>query len=75
MIKKYIEQVISLFEDLFKKRDDNCSMPDKIKYYSFKSFLNNNIEKNDDENNNDIIVTDFFGKVSVCIKLSSWEIF
>ncbi len=66
--KKYIEQVISLFEDLFKKRDDkiNSSISDKIKD-SYKLFLNNNIEENDNENNNDIIVTNFFGKVSIYI--------
>ena len=66
--KKYIEQVISLFEDLFKKIDDkiNSSISDKIKD-SYKLFLNNNIEENDNENNNDIIVTNFFGKVSIYI--------
>ena len=66
--KKYIEQVISLFEDLFKKRDDkiNSSISDKIED-SYKLFLNNNIEENDNENNNDIIVTNFFGKVSIYI--------
>ena len=66
--KIYIEQVISLFEDLFKKRDDkiNSSISDKIKD-SYKLFINNNIEENDNENNNDIIVTNFFGKVSIFI--------
>ena len=67
--KKYIEQVISMFEDIFKTRDDkiNISLSDIIKN-SYQLFVNNKITENDTENNNnEIIVNNFFGKLSIFI--------
>ena len=64
--KKYIEQVISMFEDIFKKTDDkiNASIANIIKS-SYELFVNNSSAEND--NNNELIVVNFFGKVSLFI--------
>ncbi len=66
--KKYIEQVISMFEDIFKKRDDkiNASIANIIKS-SYELFVNNSSAENDNGNNNELIVVNFLGKVSLFI--------
>ena len=69
--KRYIEQVISMFEDIFKKRDDkiNASIANIIKS-SYELFVNNcsaENENDNDNNNNELIVVNFFGKVSLFI--------
>ena len=66
--KKYIEQVISMFEDIFKKRDDkiNASIANIIKS-SYELFVNNSSAENDNGNNNELIVANFLGKVSLFI--------
>ena len=64
---KFIEQVINMFEDIFKKKDENInkSITNIIKN-SYELFINNN-EENNDENNNEISVMNFFGKISLFI--------
>ena len=64
---KFIEQVINMFEDIFKKKDEdiNKSITNIIKN-SYELFINNN-EENNDENNNEISVMNFFGKISLFI--------
>ena len=65
--KIFIKQVIYLFEDIFKKRDDkiNTSITSIINN-SYELFINNNSGENDIENN-DLIVNNFFGKMSLFI--------
>ena len=64
---KFIEQVINMFEDIYKKKDEsiNKSITNIIKN-SYELFINNN-EENNDENNNEISVMNFFGKISLFI--------
>ena len=64
---KFIEQVINMFEDILKKKDENInkSITNIIKN-SYELFINNN-EENNDENNNEISVMNFFGKISLFI--------
>ena len=64
--KRYIEQVISMFEDIFKKRDDkiNASIANIIKS-SYELFVNNcsaENENDNDNNNNELIVVNFSEK-------------
>ena len=65
--KKYIEQVIYMFEDLYKKRDDKfkSSISNTI-IKAYESFINDNNEEkeNDSNNNNELIVANFFEKIS-----------
>ena len=69
---KYVEQVINMFEDIFKKKDDNIneSISDIINN-SYELFINNDNNNNNtldnDESNNDISVTNFFSKMSLFI--------
>ena len=66
--KKYIEQVINMFEDIFKKRDEKLNeLIANIINNSYELFVNNISSENDNENNNDLAVTNFFGKVSLFI--------
>ena len=67
--KKYIEQVINMFEDIFKKKDEKLnSLIANIINNSYELFVNNISNENDIENNNnDLVVTNFFGKVSLFI--------
>ena len=66
--KKYVGQVISMFEDIFKKRDDkiNALITKNIKY-AYELFVNNINQENYNEKNNDVIIANFFGKVSLFI--------
>jgi len=66
--KRYVEQVLNMFEDIFKKRDEklNSLIANLIKN-SYELFVNNINEENYNEKNNDIIITNFFGKVSLFI--------
>ena len=68
--KKYIEQVINMFDDIFQKKDEkiNSSITSIINN-SYELFINNNIsiENEKDENNKELIVTNFFGKMSIFI--------
>ena len=61
---KYIEQVISMFEDIFKKKDENI-------YTSIANIVNNSyelfIKNNNEEENEDLTVTNFFSKISLFI--------
>ena len=72
---KYVEQVINMFEDIFKKKDDNIneSISDIINN-SYELFINNDNNNNNtldnDESNNDISVTNFFSKMSLFIAIS-----
>ena len=68
---KYVEQVINMFEDLFKKKDENIneSISDIINN-SYELFINNDNNNNtldNDVNNNEISVTNFFSKMSLFI--------
>mgnify|MGYP006873023402 CR=1 FL=1 len=65
--KIFVKQVIYLFEDIFKKRDDkiNISITNIINN-SYELFINNNSGENDNENN-DLILNNFFGKMSLFI--------
>ena len=64
---KFIEQVINMFEDIFKKKDENINKSiTNIIQNSYELFINNN-EENNDENNNEISVMNFFGKISLFI--------
>ena len=66
--KKYIEQVITMFEDIFKKKDEKLnSLISNIINNSYELFINNISEENNGENNNELVVTNFFGKVSLFI--------
>ena len=64
--KKYVEQVINMFEDMFKKKDDKINS-------SITSIINNSYElfingtENDNETNSDLVVNNFFGKLSLFI--------
>lgn len=64
--KKYVEQVINMFEDIFKKKDDKINS-------SITSIINNSYElfingtENDNETNSDLVVNNFFGKLSLFI--------
>ena len=68
--EKYVEQVINMFEDIFKKKDENIneSISDIINN-SYELFVNNenNATIDNDENNNEISVTNFFSKMSLFI--------
>ena len=68
---KYVERVINMLEDIFKKKDDNIneSISDIINN-SYDLFINNDNNNNtleNEENNNDISVTNFFSKMSLFI--------
>ena len=67
---KYVEQVINMFEDIFKKKDENIneSISDIINN-SYELFINNdnNNTLDNDVNNNEISVTNFFSKISLFI--------
>ena len=69
---KYVEQVINMFEDIFKKKDENIneSISDIINN-SYELFINNDDNNNNtldnEESNNDISVTNFFSKMSLFI--------
>ena len=68
---KYVEQVINMFEDIFKKKDENInkSLSDIINN-SYELFINNDNNNNtldNDVNNNEISVTNFFSKMSLFI--------
>ena len=68
---KYVEQVINMFEDIFKKKDENIneSISDIINN-SYELFINNDNNNNtldNDVNNNEISVTNFFSKMSLFI--------
>ena len=64
--KKYIEQVINMFEDIFKKKDEKLnSLIANIINNSYELFVNNTSTENYNEMNNDLIVANFFGKVSL----------
>ena len=66
--KKYIEQVINMFEDIFKKRDEKLNeLIANIINNSYELFVNNISSENNNENNNDLAVNNFFGKVSLFI--------
>ena len=66
--KKYVGEVINMFEDLFKKRDEkiNSLIAKNIKY-AYELFVNNINQENYNEKNNDVIIGNFFGKVSLFI--------
>ena len=66
--KKYVGQVISMFEDIFKKRDDkiNTLIASIIKS-AYELFVNNINQENYNEKKNDVIITNFFGKMSLFI--------
>ena len=66
--KKYVGQVISMFEDIFKKRDEkiNSLIASMIKK-AYEIFANNINQENYNEKNNDVIITNFFSKVSAFI--------
>ena len=66
--KKYVEQVINMFEDIFKKKDDkiNSSITSIINN-SYELFINSNGTENNNETNNDSVVNNFFGKLSLFI--------
>ena len=68
---KYVEQVINMFEDIFKKKDENIneSISDIINnsYLLFINNDNNNNTLDNDVNNNEISVTNFFSKMSLFI--------
>ena len=62
--KKYIEQVINMFEDIFKKKDENINTSiTNIINNSYELFINNNKE----EENEELTVTNFFSKISLFI--------
>ena len=68
---KYVEQVINMFEDIFKKKDENIneSISDIINN-SYELFINNDNNNNTLDNyvnNNEISVTNFFSKMSLFI--------
>jgi hypothetical protein len=66
--KKYIEQVITMFEDIFKKKDEKLNaLISNIINNSYELFVNNISEENNGENNNELVVTNYFGKVSLFI--------
>ena len=66
--KKYIEQVTNMFEDIFKKKDEKLnSLIANIINNAYELFVNNVSEENDNENNSELIVNNFFGKVSLFI--------
>ena len=66
--KKYVEQVINMFEDIYKKKEENINNSIKdIINNSYELFVNNNPEDNSDENNNELSVTNFFSKMSLFI--------
>ena len=72
--KKYVEQVINMFEDIFKKRDDkiNTSISSIINN-SYELFMSNNSNnENDKETNNETEVNNFFGKMSLFISNHSF---
>ena len=64
---KYSEQVINMFEDVFKKKDEaiNNSISDIIKN-SYDLFINN-YEETNEENNSELPVNNFFSKISLFI--------
>ena len=66
--KKYVEQVINMFEDIFKKKDDkiNSSITSIINN-SYELFINSNATENDNETNSEAVVNNFFGKLSLFI--------
>ena len=71
--KKYVEQVINMFEDIFKKKDDNInnSISDIIKN-SYDLFINTKEENNNnDDNNAELTVNNFFSKISLYISNQS----
>ena len=64
--KKYIEQVINMFEDIFKKKDEKLnSLIANIINNSYELFVNSTSIEKDNDNNSDLIVANFFGKVSL----------
>ena len=64
---KYIEQVINMFEDIFKKKDENINNTiSDIIQNSYELFVNNTEEKCDD-NNAELSVNNFFSKMSLFI--------
>ena len=69
--QKYVEQVINMFEDIFKKKDENINESiSNIINNSYELFINNDKNNNtldNDESNNDISVTNFFSKMSLFI--------
>ena len=66
--KKYVGQVISMFEDIFKKRDEKInSLIANIIKSAYELFVNNINQENYNEKNSDVIITNFFGKVSLFI--------
>ena len=66
--KKYIDQVINMFEDVYKKKDENIniSLTNIIKN-SYELFINNDKE----EENEEITVNNFFAKMSLFISNQS----
>ena len=68
---KYVEQVINMFEDIFKKKDENINESiSEIINNSYELFINNDNNNNtldNDVNNNEISVTNFFSKMSLFI--------
>ena len=66
--KKYIEQVINMFEEIFKKREEKLnSLITNIINNAYELFINNISPGNENENNKELIITNFFGKVSLFI--------
>ena len=70
--KKYTEQAINMFEDIFKKKDKKLnSVITKIvksSYQSFETTINKeNTNDSNNENNNELIITNFFKKLSLFI--------
>ena len=66
--KKYVEQVINMFEDIYKKKEENINNSIKdIIHNSYELFVYNNPEDEPDENNNELSVTNFFSKMSLFI--------
>ena len=64
--KKYIEQVTNMFGDIFKKRDEKLnSLITNIINNAYILFIKNISEENG--NNAELIVTNFFGKISLFI--------
>ena len=65
---KFLEQVVNMFEDIFKKRDENInsSITNIIKN-SYELFINNKEE----EENEELTVNNFFSKISLFISNQS----
>ena len=70
--KNFVEQVLNMYDDIFKKRDEklNSQISKTIKK-SYELFVNNINEENYNERNNEIIITNFFGKLSLLISNNS----